>query len=148
MSELWNDVIGYEGLYEVSSTGKIRNKKRGKLRKLYIEHKGYVSVTLKRKGLDQKGMKVHRLVAMAFIPNPEMKPHVNHKDGDKTNNNDWNLEWCTISENAIHAFKLGLRKPTEAQRQAIIKFNKERIRKPTNPETNTITPINVKYDNN
>jgi len=70
---------------------------------------GYYYVCLSKNGKVRK-FKVNRLVAQAFIPNPDNKPFVNHIDGDKLNNNVNNLEWCTQSENMLHAYKYGLRK--------------------------------------
>lgn len=70
---------------------------------------GYLFVGLKKNGR-VKQMYIHRLVALHFIPNIENKPTVNHINGDKSNNNDWNLEWNTYSENTVHAFSIGLMK--------------------------------------
>lgn len=78
-----------------------------KILKQSITTKGYLQVVLSREG-KSNWYKVHRLVAQTFIPNPENKPQVNHIDGNKINNNINNLEWCTNSENQIHAFKNNL----------------------------------------
>lgn len=91
---LWKTIEGYVGLYEVSSTGLIRSEKTQKLNKPHINHKGYYKVTLSNCGT-KKNFRIHRLVAIAFIPNPENKPEVNHKDLNKLNNNVENLEWVT-----------------------------------------------------
>lgn len=79
-----------------------------------LHPEGYVGITLQ---LDsgKKYCLVHRLVAEAYVPNPDNKPEVNHKDGDKENNDHTNLEWCTESENALHAFETGLRTPNRGQ---------------------------------
>lgn len=77
--------------------------------KLQISHKGYYVFSV-GKGVTSKTWPVHRVVAITFIPNTEDKPQVNHIDGVKTNNNINNLEWCTNSENQIHAYKFGLNK--------------------------------------
>lgn len=84
-------------------------KKKYKSIKQYLQNSGYLKLTL-RKNNKQYNKTVHRLVAEAFIPNPDNKLQVNHIDGDKQNNNVNNLEWCTKSENMKHAFKTGLSK--------------------------------------
>ncbi len=105
MQEQWLPIDGYETLYEVSNLGKVRNK-HGKLIKGFHQLKpsglGYWRTTLTKK---QKGkhFQTHRLVAAAFIPNPENKPQVNHIDYNSINNNVENLEWCTASENERHS---------------------------------------------
>lgn len=93
--EIWKDIIGYKGLYKVSSHGRICNNK--KIIKPWTQH-GYKIVGL-WKNKKCKKYRVHRLVAMAFIPNPNNYPQINHKDEDKSNNCVCNLEWCTQSYN-------------------------------------------------
>lgn len=129
MIEEWKDVAGYEGLYQVSNTGKVRSVDRitvckdGRLlpnkgRELYFtvskfdekRHLPRYSVQL-WKNNKAKLFPVHRLVAIAFIPNPEGKPTVNHINGNPMNNNVDNLEWATYSENELHAHRMGLVKP-------------------------------------
>jgi hypothetical protein len=120
MIEEWSPIKGYEDSYEISNTAKVRAKPRvvghsfgesahlkGLERKQHNRGNGYLFVALWK---NNKGIThlVHRMVAEAFIPNPDRKPFINHKDGVKTNNNVENLEWCTKSENAIHAFRMGL----------------------------------------
>lgn len=102
--ELWKDVVDYEDLYEVGNYGRVKNKKRDKLLSPYIDRAGYIKVGLYKDG-KKKNQYVHRLVAMAFIDNPEEKSDVNHIDGDKTNNHVENLEWNTRGENIRHAFE-------------------------------------------
>lgn len=120
--EQWKDIEGYEGLYQVSSLGRIKSLKawRGnKYKSLYInvekiiklskEKSGYLKVVLHNKNKKQN-KRVHRLVAEAFIPNPYNYKCINHKDCNKENNNIDNLEWCTQRYNVVHAINNDLRK--------------------------------------
>ena len=97
------DVVGYEGLYTVTPEGEVFGRSRTKARKLHICNSGYRRVTL-YKDKKYRSHSVHRLVAQAYLNNPERKPDVNHKDGNKLNNSVANLEWVTKSENVKHAF--------------------------------------------
>lgn len=109
MKEEWKPIKGFKGLYEVSNTGKIKSFQRGKTKILRqnISQRGYHHVILSKNKVN-KDLRVHRLVASAFIPNPLNKPEVNHIDGNKDNNNVDNLEWATCKENIDHAIKMGL----------------------------------------
>lgn len=104
MKEEWRDIEGFEGLYQVSNYGRVKSFVRHLGRKPfnYLKPKsdkdGYLQVAL-AKNKKQYTKKVHRLVAMAFIPNPNNYPQVNHKDEIKSNNHVDNLEWCTNSYN-------------------------------------------------
>ena len=105
MEEIWKP-IGYEG-YEVSNLGRVKSYKydkiNGKIMNPYKNTKGYLQIDLQldgRKRENRVHLAVHRLVAIAFIPNPDNLPQVNHKDEDKTNNCVDNLEWCTNDYNA------------------------------------------------
>lgn len=125
----WREIEGYEGYYEVSDTGEVRSVDRavpdkklgtkrlkGKAMKLSEskdkkrDGQGYLVVNL-RKNHTSTVVQVHRLVAFAFIANPNNLPTVNHKDGNKHNNVVDNLEWATYAENNIHALKSELRHP-------------------------------------
>ena len=99
MSEEWRDIQGYEGLYQVSNLGNIKSLFRYKkiLKKSPVSS-GYLSVELWKDKKNRRHL-IHRLVAKAFIPNPEQLPQINHKDEDKTNNQVDNLEWCTAKYN-------------------------------------------------
>lgn len=99
MKEIWKDIKGYEGLYQVSNFGRV--KRNGRILKVRVKRKGYLGVVLYNNS-EPKHYTIHRLVAEAFIPNPENKPQVNHIDEDKTNNTVANLEWVTAKENANH----------------------------------------------
>ena len=107
--EIWKPISGYDGLYEVSNIGNVRSIKKGIILKPATNKFGYQIVGLSKNGKRKEG-KVHRLVAKAFIDNPDNKKQVNHKDGNKKNNSVDNLEWVTNQENVIHAFKTGVRK--------------------------------------
>ena len=114
--EIWKDVVGYEGLYQVSNIGRIKSLQKTFIGSLGrpityavkimkpVNNQGYKALTL-RKNKIRKTLKIHRLVAQAFIPNPENKPDVNHKDLNRSNNHVDNLEWCTRSENSIHVLQ-------------------------------------------
>lgn len=106
MIETYKDIIGYEGKYQISNLGNVLNS-RQKLIKPIVSNTGYIRIGLRNQG--KKLFSVHRLVAIAFIPNPNNKPHINHIDGIKSNNCVNNLEWVTQSENEIHAHKTGLK---------------------------------------
>ena len=109
--EIWKDIEGYEGYFQVSDSGNVRSldriivdcngvskRIRGFAKKITINADGYRVVTLSKNGKD-KVFFVHRLVAFAFIPNPNGYEFINHKDENKSNNNISNLEWCTCAYN-------------------------------------------------
>lgn len=106
MKEQWKVIEGYPN-YEVSSLGRVRNIKTGRVLRLGITNKGYQQVGLYLNGKN-KFQLIHRLVASAFIPNPECMSNINHINGIKTDNRVENLEWVTVSENIKHAYKTGL----------------------------------------
>lgn len=108
MTERWKDIPGYEGFYQVSDLGRVRRTKSGRVLKPHYNGHGYIQALLSKRG-ERKHKAVHRLVASAFIPNPEGKPQINHKNGVKSDNTVSNLEWCTASENLTHRHRvLGL----------------------------------------
>lgn len=116
MEEIWKDVIGYEGLYQVSSLGRVKKlpepKRKDKKGRIWgrdgrmlspgRNSKGYYSITLTKNKMPQS-IKLHRLVLTHFKPNPSELPEINHIDGNKLNNNIDNLEWCTRQQNIDHA---------------------------------------------
>ena len=114
--DTWKTIPGYENLYQASAYGEIRSLDRsvkgkdgrysfksGRVLKKQIGNDGYYHVNISDKDNNLKLWSVHRLVALAFLDNPDNKPQVNHVDGDKLNNNVENLEWATASENMCHA---------------------------------------------
>lgn len=116
MQEIWKPIKKYEGLYSASNNGRIKslNYKNKNIEKPLNPTKqscGYLKVELYKHG-KSKVYYVHRLVAETFIQNPNNLPQVNHKDGNKQNNNIDNLEWVTPSQNQIHAVKNGLHAPS------------------------------------
>jgi AraC-like DNA-binding protein len=107
-TEVWKSVPQFEAEYEISNCGRVRSLKvKGGVMK-QSTGKGYCKIVFKSNGRNIN-RQVHRLVAMAFVPNPENLPQVNHKDGNKQNNNDWNLEWSSSSDNVKHAYRTKLR---------------------------------------
>jgi len=136
--EKWKPLKDYEGWYEISNIGNVRNiKKEGKAwkgrykknRKLGLDAKGYLRIRI---GSDKtktgKTIKIHREVAKAFLPNPKNLPEVNHIDGNKENNNVENLEWVSSGDNYAHAVEIGLRKPCGglSTPKTVHQFNKDK----------------------
>lgn len=112
---MWKDVNDFEGLYRVSDKGEVYSEITNKILRPAKNRCGYMQVVLSKNG-KLKYITVHRLVAKAFIPNPECKKQVNHKDGNKENNSVDNLEWCTSQENIMHCiYVLNKRKVPVAQ---------------------------------
>lgn len=118
MEEIWKSIRDYEGLYEISSLGRVRSLcRKVKIKNYQITihekilkpgfNRHYYQVHLCKNG-KYPLFEIARLVADAFIPNSENKPQVNHINGIKTDNRIENLEWCTLSENRLHSYKIGL----------------------------------------
>lgn len=107
MTEIWKPVVGYEKYYEVSNLGRVRSHKTEKILKPNTTRLGYQSVELFGDvGTGSKRLLIHRLVGMAFIPNPMEYPQINHKDENPSNNNVENLEWCTAKYNMNYGTRL------------------------------------------
>lgn len=107
MIEEWRDIVGFEGFYEISSLGRVRSHITSKILSPSLCSSGYPKLTLCKYGRHTQHM-VHRLVAKAFLPNPDNMRTVNHIDGNKQNNQANNLEWCSHSDNQRHAYRMGL----------------------------------------
>lgn len=113
---MWTPVKGFEQYYEVNPSGQIRNRKTHRVLKP-VKVGGYLVVSLSCNGNNNIRKYVHRLVAETLIPNPENKPTVNHKDGNKQNPEVTNLEWATRSENTQHAYASGLMDSTAVRKR-------------------------------
>lgn len=116
--EVWKDVANFEGLYKVSNLGRIRSNKRGSIVVSHpMKRDGYIRIRLRKEGRDYPFL-VHRLVAMAFIPNPNNYKTVNHKDFNTQNNSVENLEWCTQKYNNKYSRDAGHYHYSEKAREA------------------------------
>jgi predicted XRE-type DNA-binding protein len=127
--ETWKDIESYEGYYQVSSHGKIKSfhrNREGLLICLSEDKDGYLQVQL-HKNKKRKWFRVHRLVAQAFVPNPDNKPIPNHKNGIKRDNDKSNLEWVTISENTQHGFDKLNRKSLKGESVGTSKLKSEDV---------------------
>lgn len=126
---MWKQIKDFDD-YEVSENGEVRSLKYGKeiILKGRLSKDGYLRYTLHKNGKAYE-FKGHRLVAEAFIPNPENKPTINHINGDKTCNKKWNLAWATKKEQMQHAYKLGLKRPIEPKNKKLTNEQVLEIRK-------------------
>jgi hypothetical protein len=127
--EIWKDIKGFGDKYQISNYGRVKSFKLGygKIMKEVPNRYGYV--TIKLVYFEQKKrFSIHRLVATYFLENPLNKKFVNHIDGNKSNNNLSNLEWCTNSENMIHADKIGLRKMPKGHKNSMAKLTESQVR--------------------
>ena len=119
--ETWKDIKGFEGFYKISNYGNVFSLYSNiQLKKMIT--KGYYVVSLSKNN-NIKKYKIHRLVAINFILNPNNRLYINHKNGDKLNNNVDNLEWVTASENTIHAYKNKLLKPLKGKNNPMFGMN-------------------------
>jgi hypothetical protein len=132
IEEKWKDIQGFEGYYLISSKGRVMSldraikrpgprgntKVRSRILKNRDNGRGYATVALHKNEL-RRYAKVHRLVAEAFVPNPDNCATVNHKDGNKANNCAENLEWCSFSDNTAHAIRTGIHNAAK-ERRAIV----------------------------
>lgn len=127
---MWKDVEGFEEYFLVSRDGQLFSKRTNKILKLNKVGGGYLAHTTKIGGRSGKNycLRIHQLVAKAFVPNPDNLPEVNHDDGDKSNNNDWNLVWMTPKQNVQHAFETGLNKPRRGTSNENAKLTSEQVK--------------------
>lgn len=146
--EIWKDVVGYEGLYQVSSFGNAKSYKSDKpiILSPTKNNNGYLLVGLYKNGC-QKKLLIHRLVAEAFILNLENKPQVNHINGVKSDNRVENLEWSTASENQKHSRRIGLWVLSDKHRKRISEGAKKRTGV-NSPQAKKVLDINtgIVYD--
>ena len=128
MTEIWKSINGYRSMYEVSNLGRVKSLHFGKaiILKDRLLPSGYKRVALNEKRLVTH-CSIHRLVAIAFVPNPNNLPQVNHIDGDKRNNVASNLEWCDARHNQLHAISLGLVKKPVGEAHHMTPFKNDDI---------------------
>lgn len=153
MSEIWKDIEGYEGLYQISNLGRVKSLPKTwwngqcnitqaeKILSQTLDPKGYLKVTLCKNTI-HKTHRVHRLIAFAFVPNPCNKEQVNHKNGIKTDNSINNLEWVTHQENCQHAQDCLLNKARFSKKQKeAVKLTSQKRRKLSKTQVNAIKDL-------
>lgn len=129
--EIWKDIVGLEGFVLVSNLARIkrimhRKNPTNKILSPFVNTCGYHQVSICHKG-KYLTPSLHRTVALAFIPNPENKPEVNHKDGNKKNNQVENLEWCTSKENILESWRMGLSKARDGEKHHNSKLTEKEV---------------------
>lgn len=142
MEEIWKDIAGYEGLYQVSNLGRVRSYDRwqynpvaathrtfhkGHIMYGVINHNGYRMVGLRPEHGKRKNCTVHRLVALTFIPNPDNLPFVNHKDYNTLNNSVDNLEWITPLDNVHYGRADRIRQSNQPLNKPVHQYTKDGI---------------------
>ncbi|MDW4095146.1 NUMOD4 domain-containing protein [Staphylococcus saprophyticus] len=138
-NETWKDIKEYEGLYSISSTGRVKRLARNRIIatgvnkplkekeiKTFKGKLGYIHVNLWKNG-QMKQHRIHRLIMLTFTNKPQDKNVINHIDGDKTNNTLDNLEWCTARENTIHVYRTGLAKGKKGNENSQGKLTDEEV---------------------
>lgn len=141
MDEIWKDILGYEGNYQISNLGNVKNIKTGRILKGRLDKYGYYRVILYKRLIRYKNFQIHRLVAMAFIENPNDKPQVDHINTIRTDNRVENLRWVTYKENNLNPITMEKyrNKPpqifSEETRRKMSEAGKRREHKPHTQET-------------
>lgn len=148
MAEKWEDIPGFKGKYQASSGGCLRSVDRiakisgrlikGRVLKTILNRRGYLAI-----GMMGKTRSVHRLIALTFIPNPENKATINHKNGIKSDNRVENLEWATCSENVMHGVRTGLY-PTKIS-ESDVRFIRENFKKKGRNELAKMFKVSAAY---
>ena len=150
--EIWKDINDYESIYQINQKGDLKSLKRkttgtftsiDKLIRKDLNKKGYYTYTLYKNGKSQRKL-LHRLLAKAFIPNPNNYPCVNHIDGNPLNNDLSNLEWCTYSYNTIHGYeKNGRLNPNRKLKESEVIEIKEKLK---NPYRGIVRDLSIEYN--